>query len=285
MSAIRYSVIVPTRDRNDLLSLCLDRLAPAVQGMPDDQVEVLVTDDSPSNAARDLVATHYPWARWVAGPRRGPAANRNSAAAASTGAFLVFVDDDCLPEPDLLRSYASAERTDVDVYEGRITCTEGFSSPRQTAPLNLDGGALWSCNFAIRRAAFVAVGGFDSRFPIAHMEDVDFRERLRAAGFAILFVREASVDHPPRRLPWGARLARLHQAGVLYMVLHPPVRGLPWYLQNTLRARVSRVRQLPKSFDSLVELASVPVELAATAWHWRAWMSWARALAADGRPR
>jgi len=31
------------------------------------------------------------------------------------------------------------------------------------------------------------------------MEDVDLRERLKAAGYAIKFVRNASVDHPPRR--------------------------------------------------------------------------------------
>ena len=283
MTAVRYSVIVPTRDRNDHLSRCLARLAPGIQDMATDRYEVIVTDDSASDAARALVAERFPWARWIAGPRRGPAANRNSAAASSSAEFLVFLDDDCLPEGSLLTSYERAERTDVHVYEGRITCNEGFSSPRQTAPLNLDGGALWSCNFAIRRSAYTAVRGFDERFPMAHMEDVDLRERLRAAGFAIQFVAAAGVDHPPRRLPWGTKLARLHQAGVLYMVLHPPVRGLTWYLQNTLRARVSRIRRLPKSLDSLIDLASLPLELSATAWHWRSWMSWARSLATRGR--
>ena len=278
MTLPRYTVIVPTRDRNDLLSLCLDRLAPSEQDLPAPQYDVVVTDDSATEAARALVVSRYPWVRWHGGPQRGPAANRNSAAALSTAEFLVFVDDDCLPERDLLTAYANSAHANVDVYEGRITCNQGFSSPRQTAPLNLDGGALWSCNFAIRRNAFEAVHGFDERFPIAHMEDVDFRERLRAAGYVVHFVPAASVDHPPRRLPWGAKLARLHQAGVLYMMLHPPVRTLPWYLQNTLRARVSRVRQLPKSFDSLIALASVPFELAATAWHWNGWMSWARSL-------
>ena len=278
MTAPRFSVVVPTRDRNDLLAHCLERLAPGAQQGAGEH-EVIVTDDSASGVARALVTSRFPWARWIAGPRHGPAANRNAGAAAADGDVLIFIDDDCLPDAGLLAGYARALRGDVAAYEGRITCNEGLTSPRQTAPLNLDGGALWSCNFAMQRAVFAGIGGFDARFPLAHMEDVDMRARILHAGHSIVFVREASVDHPPRRLPWGAGLARMHQAGVLYMVLHPPVRSVFWFLQNQLRARVSRVIHLPLSLDSLTALASVPFELASIAWHWRGWMRWARAVA------
>ena len=283
MSVPRFSVIVPTRDRNDLLALCLARLAPGAQTIAAEQYEVIVTDDSVREAALTLVSSTFPWARWVAGPRRGPAANRNSGAAAASGALVVFIDDDCLPESDLLSGYASALRADIAVYEGKITCRDGVTSPMQTAPENLTGGTLWSCNFAMRREAFSRIGGFDARFPLAHMEDVDMRDRILAAGLAVEFIPGASVDHPPRRLPWGARLARMHQAGVLYMVLHPPIRGLPWFLQNQARARVSRVLRMPFSRDSLNALASVPVELATIALRWRHWMTWARSVSGDTR--
>ena len=273
-----FSVIVPTRDRNDLLAQCLERLAPGAQ-RDAGASEVIVTDDGANEGARALLGARFPWARWSAGPRRGPAANRNAGAAGATGDLVVFIDDDCLPEPNLLAGYAAALRDDVAAYEGRITCNDGLTSPRQTAPLNLDGGALWSCNFAMRRDAFAGIGGFDDRFPIAHMEDVDMRARILAAGHQIVFVAGASVDHPPRRLPFGLRLARMHQAGVLFMVLHPPVRSLAWFLQNQLRARVSRVIQLPLSTDSFSALASVPLELAGIAWHWRGWLRWARSIA------
>ena len=278
-----FSIVVPTRDRNDLLTQCLDRLAPHAQLLAAHEYEVIVTDDSASEAARPLVTASFPWAHWVAGPRRGPAANRNRGAAAAVGDVVVFIDDDCLPEPDLLQSYAESLRDDVAVYEGRITCRAGVTSPMQTAQENLVGGALWSCNFAMRRLAFLSLGGFDDRFPLAHMEDVDMRDRILAAGHAIQFVAGATVDHPPRRLPFGARLARMHRAGVLYMVLHPPERGLAWFLQNTFRARVSRIVRLPKSRDSLTALISVPLELAAIAWSWGEWTRWARSVAVTER--
>lgn len=281
MSVPQFSVVVPTRDRNALLAQCLEQLAPGVQSTAI-AYEVIVTDDSAVYSAEPFVRQQFPWVRVVQGPRRGPAANRNAGARVASGDLLVFLDDDCIPETTLLAGYASALRLGVSAYEGRITCHQGIASPLTTAPVNLTGGTLWSCNFAIRRDAFDAVGGFDERFPTAHMEDADLRDRLLHAGHTIEFVPGASVDHPPRQLAWGAKLAAMHRATVLYMTLHPPVRSYAWFFQNLLRARVSRVVHLPLSLDSLAALASVPVELAVSAWHWREWHRWARLVARQG---
>jgi GT2 family glycosyltransferase len=282
MTGPLISVVIPTRDRNETLARCLDRLAAGAQTLPHDQYEVIVSDDSAQSAARELVLERYPWARWVAGPRRGPAANRNSGARAARGEWLAFTDDDCLPETGWLAAFVAAFNPDekaLEVLEGRTTCRAGLRSPRQTAPLNLSGGVLWSCNFALRRAAFDHVGGFDERYPFAHMEDADLRARLQKAGFMIHFVPEAEIDHPPRPLPWGTKLARVHESSVLHMVLHGPRRGLPWYLVNQTRARLSRIVREDKSVDTLTALASLPVELSSIALHWRAWHQKARSLA------
>ena len=103
------------------------------------------------------------------------------------------------------------------------------------------------------------------------MEDADLQFRLRKAGYMIHFVPAAEVDHPPRPLPWGVRLARVHESSVLHMVLHGPRRGLPWYLVNQARARMSRIVRGRKSIDTVSALASLPVELSHIALHWRAW--------------
>jgi len=277
MSAPYFSIVVPTRDRNVLLARCLERLAPGTQSLAA-EYEVIVSDDGEHGEAEPLVLARFPWAKWVVGPRRGPAANRNGGARAARGRFIVFLDDDCVPELTLLEGYAGAIRDDVSAYEGRITCREGVTSPLTTAPVNLEGGTLWSCNLAIRRDVFNQLHGFDERFPVAHMEDADLRDRLLEAGFTTVFVPGASVDHPPRELAWGAKLAQMHRATVLYMTLHPPVRSYLWFFQNLLRARVSTVVHLPWSIDSIIALASLPVELAVSAWHWREWHQWARSV-------
>jgi GT2 family glycosyltransferase len=285
MNTPLFSVVIPTRDRNESLAHCLDRLAPGSQTLPHDQYEVIVTDDSTRTAARELVTERYPWARWIAGPQRGPAANRNTGARIARGEWLAFTDDDCLPGPEWLEAFSLArgEKPDaLDALEGRTTCRAGLNSPRQTAPVNLEGGVLWSCNFAIRRAGFEQIGGFDERYPFAHMEDADLRVRLLKAGYMIRFVPEAEIDHPPRSLPWGTRLARVHESSVLHMVLHGPVRGLPWYLVNHSRARLSRIVREQKSVDTITALASLPVELTSIAVQWRGWKQRARTLAQKG---
>lgn len=279
MSAPQFSIVVPTRDRNALLERCLERLVPGGQTFSG-AYEIIVTDDSPGGVAKTLIDTTFSSVRWIVGPGRGPAANRNAGAAHARGTFLIFVDDDCIPERDLLEGYARAITDEVAVYEGRITCKDGLDSPRKTSPVNLHGGFLWSCNFAIRRDTFAQLGGFDERFPIAHLEDADLRDRILAAGQPIDFVPGASVDHPARMLPWGAGLAQMHRVTILYMTLHPPTRSLPWFLQNQLRFRISHVIHRPLSLGSISALGSVVAELLVTAWHWRAWSEWARRVAA-----
>jgi hypothetical protein len=66
---------------------------------------------------------------------------------------------------------------------------------------------------------------------------------------------------------------------VLYMVLHPPLRSLPSFLQSTLRFRMARAIRFPFTFDTLSEMASAPFELAAIAWHWSEWVRWSRTQA------
>lgn len=94
------SVIIPTCDRNEQLAKCLDCLAPGVQTLPAEQYEVIVTDDGSDLTAEQMILERYLWARWVAGPRIGPAANRNNGVQYARGEWLAFTDDDCLPDPN-----------------------------------------------------------------------------------------------------------------------------------------------------------------------------------------
>src|SRR5260221_10177556 len=99
------SVIIPTCNRNDLLGKCLEKLQYGIQNLSMDEYEVIVSDDGIGNAAKEFIATSFPWAKWVEGPKRGPAANRNNGAKHAEGEWLVFVDDDVIPDNLLLQNY------------------------------------------------------------------------------------------------------------------------------------------------------------------------------------
>ena len=267
------SVVIPTRDRPELLRHCLDRLAPGIQTVDTVRYEVVVSDDGePGSAASALERTH-PWVRVVAGPRRGPAANRNAGAAAARGDWIAFTDDDTEPSPQWLQAFVTAIGTDrLDVYEGRTTCDGGFRSPMYHAPVNETGGKLWSCNFVVRASVFAAVGGFDEAFVFPHMEDQDLRLRLAAAERRTRFVRDALVNHPPRRQAGGRRLGAYREAEVRFLYKH----GAPRPVRRRLLAKIARyrlgvIRDTPKSLDSLRALWSLCVEIGYVLVHVGAW--------------
>lgn len=199
--SVLFSVIVPTCNRTEDLARCLDRLAPEFQTIDGSLYEVIVTDDGHDLKSRRLVAERFPWAAWLQGPRRGPAANRNHGAAAAKGEWLVFVDDDCLPEPELLEGYARAtsDFPRVHVFEGKTVPLGNRQRLDERCPENLNGGKLWSCNFAIKKITFVSIGRFDDNFPFAAYEDIEFGIRLQKAEIKLAFCQHAIVFHPWRK--------------------------------------------------------------------------------------
>jgi GT2 family glycosyltransferase len=233
---VLISVVIPTCNRNDMLAKCLFSLGPGKQvrgdiegSMPDPSsnlplftYEVVVTDDGSKTNAQEMIRTSYPWVRWVAGPRKGPAANRNNGAYHAQAEWLVFVDDDCLPEPTLLAAYSKVTTGEVaPVLEGKTSAIGVRTRVDMECPVNETGGYLWSCNMAITKDLFFAIGGFDTSFPGSAMEDVDLRTRLIKSGKRIQFVPEALVLHPWRRKK-GMAFWRLHsRSRAYYIAKHP----------------------------------------------------------------
>ncbi len=217
-----FSVVIPTCGRPEALAACLARLAKGAQTFAGDY-EVIVSDDAPPPGAVAELGKLFPWVRWVEGPHRGPAANRNHGARQARGLWLVFTDDDCLPDLNWLAAYAKGRRENpaARVLEGRTYADRPRRSDRETAPLNETGGCLWSCNFAIENALFRELGGFDERFPHATMEDMDFAERLREGGLAFPFIPAAAVCHPWKIFN-GPAVSEKHVPALLYFLqLHP----------------------------------------------------------------
>jgi GT2 family glycosyltransferase len=277
------SVVIPTCHRNDLLARCLDRLAPGVQTFAPDQYEVVVTDDGSRSTSEKLIHDNYTWARWVQGPRHGPAANRNFGARSTGNPWIAFTDDDCIPESGWLEGFASAVTDRFAVYEGKTTCNGGIESPLYDAPVNLTGGGLWSCNMMVRRDVFEQMGGFDESFPHPHMEDTDFRERLLAAGIPFQFVPNAAVDHPPRPLQPGLRRAGTHECDVIYWrKWNMPVRPVA-HCVGIIKDRIRKLLRHRFSMDSLVATKWMVEEVLATAWSYPRWLAAHPPTAADAR--
>ena len=239
MNAI--DIVIPSAGRPELLLALLDSLAHYVPP-PGLALTITVSDDRHSADTARRVRAAHPGAAYVRGPARGPAVNRNHGAAQGLAPWLLFLDDDCHLGSNLLAHYREHAQADpgARVLEGAILAVGERPSALHHAPINSDGGWLWSCNFMIERRLFDSLGGFDERFPYA-LEDCDFMHRLRDHGVRVPFVRAAVVRHPWRQTS-RAELVRQMVGHALMADKHPGF-AAGWTVGHVLRALRGRVRQ------------------------------------------
>lgn len=204
------SLIIPTRNRVSELAKCLSLL---LEQLPADRsIDVHVCDDSDGNETAAMLAQRFPNVNRHAGSRSGPGANRNLGAREATGEWLIFLDDDCLPSVSLVASYCAAiENTSANHRVALAGAThrtgDGKNSLLWEAPHSPTGIEVPpSCNFAMRRCLFAEVGGFDERFRTS-FEDMEFFSRISRLGCEIVFLPDAAVEHPSRRIPSASKLA------------------------------------------------------------------------------
>ena len=203
------SVVVPFRGNDLQLQRIVDHLH-AVATRPGDEVIVADNDgDRPRAVQPGRVIIH------PAGPVPSAGYARNRGAAAGSAPWIVFIDADTDPEPDLLDAYFDpppADRTAViggailDVLPGegkaatlaaqhlveRRHMSHGNTLDRPSFPY------AQTANCAVRREALVAVGGFDENFRGASAEDADLCFRLAARGWGLESRPHAVVRHAVR---------------------------------------------------------------------------------------
>ncbi|MET0376134.1 MAG: galactosyltransferase-related protein [Rhizorhabdus sp.] len=152
-------------------------------------------------------------------------AARNVAARAAVGDKLVFLDVDCIPTPELVADYDRLlDMTDAILMgevlylpKGAVDAGLDFAHfahigvqhrDRAGPPETLLGACsdyrcFWSLNFAVRKAVFFNVGGFDEGYLGYGGEDTDFGKTVATAGGAFSWCRGARAYHQyhPHHMP------------------------------------------------------------------------------------
>ena len=249
-------VVLPFRGSTRQLELVVERLGALVL-QPGDTVTVC--DNRPG--ARDA-----PGGERVrvlgAGELQTSYHARNRGVGQGTAPWIVFLDADVVPPPDLLERYFATPPGDrvgllagaVVDQEARETAAGRYawlkSSMSQEITLADDDWAFaQTANAAVRRAAFDQVGGFEER--VRSGGDADLCFRVRAAGWTLERRNEAAVVHHnrqtiPRMLAQRAR----HGAGAAWLAQRWPGAlprrrwpGLAWWsLRRALRGVLAAAR-------------------------------------------
>lgn len=202
LPSLFFSICIITFRRTALLKQCLSCIAPGQQTLDPSLYEIVVSDDCPNGSSRTFVE-QTGCARWIQGPSRGVAANRNNVASAARGSWIVFVDDDECPEPDWLENfYVIAKSGNWDVLEGRVDPTDYPDSLLWYAPRVSSGGNFCTANLAIRYQTLLQLGGFDERLRVSH-EDMELGRRIIKADLRTQFIQNALVKHPARRISFS----------------------------------------------------------------------------------
>lgn len=191
-------MIVPTRDRASALERCLAALHPQLDG-----AHVVVVDDGSADVAA-VVRAAGSEVTLVRLEGRGASAARNAGVAATDAQLLLFVDDDCEPQPGWLAALAGELERGRDVVAGRIETASTHPTPVAadlvTAHLHRDARSPFASasNLGCRREVLERVP-FDESYPGAAAEDREWCDRVVSAGFGITAVAAAVVRHHRRR--------------------------------------------------------------------------------------
>lgn len=134
--------------------------------------------------------------------RRGAAHARNVAASASTAPVLAFCDaDDEVREgwlAALVQGLEGADAVTGHVHELAPPGQQAWRPPATPGrlPTFLGVPYVLSGNLALRREAFVAVGGFDEA--LTRCEDIALGWALLSKGYRLGYVEEAALDYRHR---------------------------------------------------------------------------------------
>src|SRR5436190_6903506 len=155
----RVSVIVPVRNRRDLLADLLAGLGQQTYT----NFEAIVVDDGSTDGADELAADTTIAGRRVRLLRAngaGAVAARLLGVAESRAEILAFTDSDCVPSPGWLQAGVAAIDRGADMANG-LTRPARPVGPLERSVASGEEGLYPTCNMFYRRTAYDDAGAFD----------------------------------------------------------------------------------------------------------------------------
>ena len=152
---------------------------------------------------------------------------RNVGAEATTCEWLLFLDADCVPTPELVDEYFAPPPSASDgAVAGELTAAEDGLLSRYAAARGMlsqranlshpHAPAAVTANLLVRRAAWHSIGGFQEG--IRSGGDTDFCWRLQAAGWSLGYRPRALAEHRHRKTFRGlVRQVARHGAGAAWL--------------------------------------------------------------------
>ncbi len=223
--AADISIVIPAWNTCELLAVCLDAVAQTSDSLA---VETIVVDNASTDDTAAVLGERYPSVRLIRSDKNvGFAGAANRGAAVSAGRYLLFLNSDArllpralaalhaLAEAQARAGVVGAQLLNPDgsfqasharfptlsqeflilsglgrLLYGRAYPSHAAHEERGPQPVDWVSGAC----LLVRRAAFDALGGFDTGY-FMYAEEVDLCYRMRSAGWQTWYEPAAHVLH------------------------------------------------------------------------------------------
>jgi GT2 family glycosyltransferase len=307
------SVVIPTHERPDDLTRCLESLA----GVRNDGHEVIVVDNGAVTTRTAAVVERF-GVRCLTEPTPGANRARNLGWAAASHDIVAFVDDDVVVSDTWLAAIGAR------FADPTVGCTTGLVLPlelettaqeefelycqhrrdlhprvysRKVLRSSAAGIVGMGANMAFRRDILVALGGFDSRLGPGTRtrtgDETDMFARILDAGWLIVYTPDAYVWHRHRRTPQEVRSCVFGYGVGLYSVLTKRlieqrdfgalITGGRWLLGPLVKAARAKIRRGPSPPWSVVLAETAGAAFGPFCFGYETWRSRARARSAPAR--
>ena len=213
--APRASIVIPVYNQAAYTLTCLRALA---EHPPTAACEVIVVDDGSTDETVDWM----PRIRGLRYHRRatngGFIAACNDGASLASGDYLVFLNNDTVPQPGWLDALLATFDADPDAGLAGAQLVYPDGRLQEAGGVVFDDGSAWNygrfdspddpryasvrdvdyCSgaaIAVPSRLFAEAGGFDTRYAPAYYEDTDLAFALRALGHRVLYQPASRVVH------------------------------------------------------------------------------------------
>jgi succinoglycan biosynthesis protein ExoM len=238
------TIIITTFRRPAMLADLIVALHPQLVGR---SVEVIVVDNCPDGSARSVISDAVPQIRYVHEAQSGVVHARNRGVNEAIGAYVIFLDDDEVPQAGWLDAWLRQADGVTDMSFGRIVprhlapCPlplvgqiDRLFSRELEGPTGTDISNEWAYlgtgNAMFSRARSLPdADPFDIRFNARGGEDIWLIRSLMEQGQRLLWNREALVDElvPQNRMTLAFLKARKYNHGQLRCILIYGQGGVP----------------------------------------------------------
>jgi glycosyltransferase involved in cell wall biosynthesis len=209
--AMLISVVIPTYNRAALLGRSIPLLM-RQRVSPNVTYEVIFVNNGSADETESVLRTaadRYPGRvrYFTISPSGGPATPRNVGIRAARGPVVVILDDDVLPEPDLVEQHAAyherfpqreAAAVGVayvpdSVKDDPVSFFHEFDYASIEHSDTVSYTYFWTCNLSIKRDFMLTCGMFDERF--LYNEDLVCGRSLARHGMQLRYLPTARGQH------------------------------------------------------------------------------------------